>query len=624
MHKLPAPLCSIIIPCHNYAQWVGQAIESVKRQSLTNFECFIIDDSSSDNSPQVIREAIKGDARFHMHHVELRSLSATRNYGIAQGTAPFLCSLDADDEIGSPDYLEVMVSALEQDRTIGIAYSSIQLMDKDGNLGHISSWPPEKWDFDQQYNHINQVTSLCVFRREAWERAGGFRPYYRYAEDAEFWTTIGEIGYSAIHINAPYFHYRLHDKSASQVHRTGEIKEPDWLEFHPSVKDGQRPFAAMGKPPKGSWPVRFYNEPQVSIIIPVGKGHEELVKDALHSVEGQTERLWECIVVNDTGHDLDLMGFPWAKVVSTRGGIGAGAARNRGAKAAKAPFLVFLDADDMLKPDFLTATLKAYKQNGRYAYVDWLTHERMTNWQVHPTPEYSFEAIFEKPSIHPITCLIPKQWFNAVGGFDETLPSHEDVDLFMKLFTRGYCGVRVAQPLLIYNMNSGTRRKNGEAFETEFKTILKKRYGAFMEAHKMCDCIQPPHGLPRIAPTLDNAEQYRATYGKQVLAKLVGQFVAAAPVTFRGPATRVDYGRRAKGDVFMIWQADLENSGDTFEKVENYTTEPEVTVIPPPPEPVVMVQKPVEVVEAVIPTPTPQLKPQPKPQSKPRGKGKRK
>ena len=102
----------------------------------------------------------------------------------------------------------------------------------------------------------------------------------------------------------------------------------------------------------------------------------------------------------------------------------------------------------------------------------------------------------------------------------------------------------------------------------------------------MCNCVEPPKGLQPAPPTVENAAEYQAAYGDMVLAKLVGQYVAEAPVTFRGPATRVLYGRRAKGDIFFIWQADLENSGDTFEKVENFSIEPEHTVMPPEPEPI--------------------------------------
>lgn len=578
--------CSVIIPCHNYGVYVGEAIESaLSQETASPFEIIVVLDRCTDNSAEVVaRYANRGVQAITVDH---GNLSATRNSGIQHATGEYVACLDADDRIGNPHFLRVLAEALDADRTLGIAFTSIRVMDADGKLGHLNAWP-NGFDFDKQAQRQNQIPSLCLFRKEAWRRAGGFRPYFIYAQDAEFWTTVGAIGYGARHVvQDGWFHYRLHNKSQSQVHRTGEIPEPDWVEFHPWTKDGGRPFAAGGKPPLGSWPVRFYLNPDVSIVIPVGPGHEELLKDALHSVEGQTHRMWDCIVVNDTGKPLCLEGFPWAQVVATRGCVGAGAARNLGAKQAHAPFIVFLDADDMLKPRFLELTLKAYRQNGRYAYTDWFTQNDAGIKDIHPTPEYSFDAIWQQPSIHPVTALIPRQWFEAVGGFDESLSSFEDVDLFMKLLTKGYCGVRVPEPLLLYNLHYGKRRVQGEKQQAKFKTLLTQRYGEYMEGNRMCNCVEPPKGKPPVPPTVDNVADYREAYGEMVKIQFTWEYAPEGATVFKGPATRVAYGRRAKNDVFYIWQKDYENDPTMFTVVESYETEPEVTVVPPEPSPLV-------------------------------------
>src|SRR5258705_11257857 len=106
--SLLKPLVTVVIPCHDYQDYVASAIHSVQAQSLNNFECYIVNDNSIDKSENVIQEAIQGDARFHYLEAKFGNLSATRNYGIAQGTAPFICMVDADDEIGNENYLEVL------------------------------------------------------------------------------------------------------------------------------------------------------------------------------------------------------------------------------------------------------------------------------------------------------------------------------------------------------------------------------------------------------------------------------------------------------------------------------------------------------------------------------------
>lgn len=573
---------SVVIPCHDYGWCVAEAINSVLAQETTfEYEIIVVLDRCTDNSASVVAQL--SNSKIKVITADNGNLSATRNNGIQMATGEYIVCLDADDRLGNVRFLQTLSDALNADRTLGIAFTGIRIMNEAGELGHVNAWP-KGYDFDLQAKRRNQVPSCCMFRKEAWTRAGGFRPHFKYAEDAEFWLTVGSLGYTARQVVTDgWFEYRLHNKSASQVHRTGEIPEPDWTEFHPWTKDGQRPFAADGKAPNGSWPVRFYHQPQVSVIIPVGKGHEETVKDALHSVEGQTYRLWECIVVNDSGSPLDLSGFPWARVISTRGSLGTGVARNLGANKANSAALVFLDADDILKPTFLAITLKAYRTHGRYVYTDWITDDRRGKVEVRPTLNYSHQALSERPSLHLVTTLIPRKWFQAVGGFDEKLNAFEDVDLFMKLYTHGYCGVRIPQPLVLYNLDAGYRRKVGDKQKDKFKSLLLKRYGKYMESDHMCDCVDPPTGLSPVPPTPDNVDAYRSTYGEMVKIELVSQFAPESPTTFRGPATHVFYGQRAKGDIFHVWEADILNSDGVFARVEVFEVEPEETIVPPEP-----------------------------------------
>lgn len=575
---------SVVIPCHNYGHYVGETIESVLGQETDfDYETIVVLDRCTDDSNEIVARYAERGVKSIV--ADNGNLSATRNDGIQAATGEYIVLVDADDRIGSAQFLKTLTTALDDDRSLGIAFTGIQIIDAEGELGHLNPWP-KGYDFDGQAIRRNQVPSCCMFRKEAWKRAGGFRPHFKYAEDAEFWLTVGSLGFGGKQVTeAGWFQYRLHNNSASKVHRTGEIPEPDWTEFHPWTRDGQRPFASDGKAPNGSWPVRFYHEPDVSIIIPVGKGHEETVKDTLHSVEGQFHRQWECIVVNDSGSQLDLSGFPWARLINTPKPLGSGAARNLGANKANSKLLVFLDADDILKPHFLDESIKAYRASGRYIYTDWLVDDGRGNSRVCPTLDYTYDNLRQSPSLHLVTALIPRKWFQAVGGFDENMTAFEDVDLFMKLYAHGYCGKRVSQPLVLYNVDAGYRRKSGETQKEDFLTLLIDRYGKYMETDRMCDCVEPPKGKQPVPPTPENVADYRAAYGEMVKVKYVSQFAPVSPVTFYGPATRVNYGARALNDIFFVWEKDVTQSEGVFEVVVAYEPEPEQTLIPPAPEP---------------------------------------
>lgn len=92
------PRISIIIPNHNYGQYIADAILSVKSQTLRDWECFIIDDASTDDSVAVIKKSIRGDKRFKL--IQFKSpvgASRARNAGMDAATGEYIAFLDSDD-----------------------------------------------------------------------------------------------------------------------------------------------------------------------------------------------------------------------------------------------------------------------------------------------------------------------------------------------------------------------------------------------------------------------------------------------------------------------------------------------------------------------------------------------
>ena len=96
---------TIIVPVYGVEKYIAKCIESIKAQTLTDFECLIIDDETKDNSIAVAEEAIGDDARFKIYHKSNGGLSDTRNYGIKLAQGEYIFFLDSDDYIG-PTLLE--------------------------------------------------------------------------------------------------------------------------------------------------------------------------------------------------------------------------------------------------------------------------------------------------------------------------------------------------------------------------------------------------------------------------------------------------------------------------------------------------------------------------------------
>lgn len=91
------PLVSIIIPAYNYAHYLPFTLDSVKRQSLSDWECLIVDDGSTDNTRKVAEKYTVADTRFKYHYKSNGGLSSARNYGLQKASGKYVLFLDADD-----------------------------------------------------------------------------------------------------------------------------------------------------------------------------------------------------------------------------------------------------------------------------------------------------------------------------------------------------------------------------------------------------------------------------------------------------------------------------------------------------------------------------------------------
>lgn len=91
------PLVSIIIPAYNYAHYLPFTIDSVVEQSLSDWECLIIDDGSTDNTKDVAEKYTVADRRIKYFYKANGGLSSARNYGLQMAKGKYVIFLDADD-----------------------------------------------------------------------------------------------------------------------------------------------------------------------------------------------------------------------------------------------------------------------------------------------------------------------------------------------------------------------------------------------------------------------------------------------------------------------------------------------------------------------------------------------
>lgn len=107
------PKASVIISVWNDARHIASCIESIKCQSMEDFECLIVDDGSIDNTFEVASNAIANDNRFRILKIPHEGLSNARNVGFSNSKADIIFHVDADDE-AVPKMLEYSIKFLEE------------------------------------------------------------------------------------------------------------------------------------------------------------------------------------------------------------------------------------------------------------------------------------------------------------------------------------------------------------------------------------------------------------------------------------------------------------------------------------------------------------------------------
>jgi len=95
----PQPQVSVIVPVYNQERYLEECINSIRRQTLAEQECLIINDGSSDSSGEIARRFSEADSRIRYFEQENGGVSSARNLGMRHASGRYLCFVDGDDFI---------------------------------------------------------------------------------------------------------------------------------------------------------------------------------------------------------------------------------------------------------------------------------------------------------------------------------------------------------------------------------------------------------------------------------------------------------------------------------------------------------------------------------------------
>jgi ubiquinone/menaquinone biosynthesis C-methylase UbiE/glycosyltransferase involved in cell wall biosynthesis len=230
---------AVIIPLYNYAQFVEEALESVRHQTLRAKDLIVIDDCSTDDSLAVAKRWIEQHGRDFTHVALLRNrqnsgLALTRNAGFAFSEARFILPLDADNML-EPECLECCLSAITESGAAMAFPSILQFGDATGDLS-ANFWRPARLVAG------NYIDAMALVRKSAWCAIGGYRRMKTMGwEDFEMWCRFVEDGFWGAWVPERLALYRVHSVSMIQVARNADEKRTNLIgemrELHPWVDD---------------------------------------------------------------------------------------------------------------------------------------------------------------------------------------------------------------------------------------------------------------------------------------------------------------------------------------------------------------------------------------------------
>lgn len=197
---------SVIIPCFNDGRYLRESLQSVKNQTYDNIEIIICNDGSTDElTLQVLDEC--SNAGIMVLHLTNRGPAVARNKGIKIATGKYILPLDADDCI-EKSYIEKAVKTIEKDCSIGAVYCYADLFGNVSGRWNLPDYSLERMLVD------NIVFVTAVFRKEDWEKVGGFCENFKYGmEDYDFWLSILSLGKKIVQLPEVLFFYRIKDIS---------------------------------------------------------------------------------------------------------------------------------------------------------------------------------------------------------------------------------------------------------------------------------------------------------------------------------------------------------------------------------------------------------------------------
>jgi len=537
------PVFSIVMPTYKTPeQWLIKALDSVRAQVYPHWELCIADDATPGPAVRQILEryAAKDDRIKLKFRTENGHISIATNDAMTMISGDYMCLMDHDDEI-APNALYEFARVLNEDRSVEFIYSDEDKISITGQ--HYEPFFKPDWSPILLESCMYTAHFAC-YRMDIVRKVGGFRPECNGAQDYDFVLRFTEHVTHVRHVPQVLYHWRAIPGSTAQTmdNKSYVIAAALRALTDRCNRTGAAEVVKPG-PYAGSFAVRrkIIGTPKVSIVIPsagrdtqIGGKTVDLLASCVESIfETSSYKNVEVVVVDNgdlrASTTARLAKYPVRFVTYDLPEFNVATKMNMGAEAATGEYVLFLNDDiAVITPDWLEAMIaaaqlpnvgmvgaKLHFEDGTLQHVGvttcngWPDHIRRGFPENDPGYFFSCVTTREVLSVTGACCLMPRELFWQVGGFNEDFAiNYNDIDLCMKVRATGASIVQSSQAEL-FHYESRNRVRSVDPKELDLWKELWETAFATDPYYSPIFTISPPTHEPDFGQRgdrLDHAE----------------------------------------------------------------------------------------------------------------------
>ncbi len=402
---------TVVIPVYKVEKYIAACLDSVLAQTLKDFEIIAVDDCGGDNSIKIVEEYAKKDSRIRIIYQETnQGVAAARNIALDNAKGKYLFCLDSDDWI-APNTLQILKETFIKNGTESIWFDGLRYFENTKKFAETPIYNIRGGYIDLYPEHIASYPDMCgmkAYKTESIRKINLHWPLgIKFDEDGEFYFKYYSYYPRVYAINDCLYFYRIRSGSVVTTFMSGKGSPEDLYKVIQHLKEFYKERglydrykitllklmqnrvkmckeACMNKQNKAltkaflesmNFPEEFerYNSdktPLVSIVVPF-YNVEKYIAQCLDSIIGQTYKNIEIICVDDCGQDNTAQIVEeYAKkdsrirVIKHEKNRGLGGARNTGLREATGEYMLFIDSDDWIEKDTVSAVVEKMNTTG--------------------------------------------------------------------------------------------------------------------------------------------------------------------------------------------------------------------------------------------------------------------